>query len=151
MLPHQKPGISNQALVFMRDVKEFASRMDILVKSAILNNTPVEKWFGPRFFVPWNFLNNLISTIWDSFHGGASLLYLFFSVTVGNNAKTEQITLKIINLLKKTKNSTNFTQYWIHVWSSNEVGQNTGLVYLLIGRRAKCKSVGMKKHLDLFS
>ena len=36
------------------------------------DNTPAEKWFGLRIFVPWNFLKNLISTIWDSFHGGAS-------------------------------------------------------------------------------
>ena len=50
MLPHQTPGISNQALVFMRDVKIFTSRTDILVKSAIFDNTPAEKWFGPRFF-----------------------------------------------------------------------------------------------------
>ena len=45
---------------------------DILVKSAIFDNTPAEKWFGLRILVPWNFLKNLISTIWDSFHGGAS-------------------------------------------------------------------------------
>ena len=55
----------------------FASRMDILVKSVIFDNTPAEKWFGPRFFVPWNFLKNLISTIWESFHYG---------VTDGQNA-----------------------------------------------------------------
>ena len=50
MLPHQTPGISNQAQVFIRDVKMFASRTDILVKSAIFDNTPAGKWFGPRFF-----------------------------------------------------------------------------------------------------
>ena len=50
MFPHQTPGISNQALVFMRDVKMFASRTDISVKSAIyFYNTPAEKWFRPRF------------------------------------------------------------------------------------------------------
>ena len=43
MLPYQTPGISNQALVFMRDVKMFASWMDILVKSAIFDNTPAKK------------------------------------------------------------------------------------------------------------
>ena len=50
ILPYQTPGISNQALVFMRDVKMFTSRTDILVKkSAIFYNTPAKKWFGPRF------------------------------------------------------------------------------------------------------
>ena len=29
MLPYQTPGILNQALVFMRDVKMFGSRTDI--------------------------------------------------------------------------------------------------------------------------
>ena len=97
MLAHQTPGISNQALGFMRDVKMFASRTDILVKSAIFDNTPAEKWFGPKGFVPWNFLKNPISTIWDRFDGGASLSYdPFFSVTDGQNPKTELITL-IIN------------------------------------------------------
>ena len=52
MLPYQTPGISKQALVFMRDVKMFASWTSILVKSAIFDNTPAETWFGPRFFVP---------------------------------------------------------------------------------------------------
>ena len=51
MLPHQTPGISNQAQVFMRDVKIFASRTDILVKSATLYSTPAGKWSGPRFVV----------------------------------------------------------------------------------------------------
>ena len=47
-------------------------------------------------FVPWNFLNKLISTIWDSFHGGASPSYdLFFNVTDGQNANTELITLGV--------------------------------------------------------
>ena len=42
-----------------------------------------------RFFVPWNFLKNLISTIWDSFHGGASPSYdLYFCVTDRQNANT---------------------------------------------------------------
>ena len=72
MLPYQTPEISNQALVFMRDVKMFASLTDISVKSAIFDNIPAGKWFGPRFCVPSNFLKNLISTTWDSFHGGAS-------------------------------------------------------------------------------
>ena len=89
MLSYQTPGISNQTLVFMRDVEMFASRTDILVKSAIFDNTPSEKGFGPRIVVPSNFLENLISTIWDSFHGGASPSYdLFFSVTDGQNANT---------------------------------------------------------------
>ena len=42
MLPHQTPGISNQALVFMTVVKMFTSRTNILVKSAIFNSTPAE-------------------------------------------------------------------------------------------------------------
>ena len=50
MLPYQTPGNSNQALVFMRDVKMFASRTAILVKSANFDNTHAEKWFGPRLF-----------------------------------------------------------------------------------------------------
>ena len=67
MLPYlQTPGISNQALVFMRYENVLVT--DILAKSTIFDHTPVEKWFGPRIFVPWNFLKNLISTIWDSFH-----------------------------------------------------------------------------------
>ena len=68
----------------------FTSRTDILAKSAIFDHTPVEKWFGPRIFVQsGNFLKNLISTIWDSFHGGASPSYdLFFNVTDGQNANT---------------------------------------------------------------
>ena len=68
----------------------FASRTDILVKSAIFDNTPAEKWFSPRLFVPWNFLKKLISTI----HGGEGLSYdLFFNVTDGQNANTELIPL----------------------------------------------------------
>ena len=87
MLSYKKRGISNQVLVFMRDVKIFVSQTDILAKSAIFDNTPVEKWFDPRIFVPWSFLKNLIPTIWDSFHGGASPPYgFFFSVTDGQNA-----------------------------------------------------------------
>ena len=82
MLPYQTPGVLNQALVFMRDVKMFASRTDILIKSAIFDNTPAKKWFGPRICVPWNFLKNLIPTIWDSFHDGASSSYdIFFTVS----------------------------------------------------------------------
>ena len=50
-----------------------------------------------RTFVPWNLLNNLFSTIWDSFHGGASPSYdLFDNVTDGQNANTELITLYTI-------------------------------------------------------
>ena len=68
--------------------------MDILAKSAIFDHTRAEKWLGPRMFVPWNFLTNLISTIWDSFHGGASHSYdLFFNVTDGQITNTEMITL----------------------------------------------------------
>ena len=88
------PGISNQALVFMRDVKMFAERTDILAKSVILGNAPAEKWFGLRFVVPWDFLKNLFSTSWDSFHGGANpSYYFFFSVTDGQNANAGLITL----------------------------------------------------------
>ena len=43
MLSYQTPGISNQALVFMRDVKMIAKRTDVLAKSAIFDDTPVEK------------------------------------------------------------------------------------------------------------
>ena len=40
MLPYQTPRISNQAVVFIRDVKMFESRTDILVlKSAIFDNS----------------------------------------------------------------------------------------------------------------
>ena len=39
------PGISNQALVFKRDVKLFVSRTDILVQSFIFDHTPAEKLF----------------------------------------------------------------------------------------------------------
>ena len=82
IIPYQTPGISNQALIFMRDVKMFASRMDIGYKVQFLTTPLCKKWFGPRYFVPWIFLKNQISTIWDSFHGGASPSYdLFFSVT----------------------------------------------------------------------
>ena len=52
MLPYHTPGISNQAIVFMRAVKIFASWMDILIKSASFDNTSAEKWFGPRIVVP---------------------------------------------------------------------------------------------------
>ena len=69
------PRISNQAVVFMRDVKKFASQTDISVKSAIFDNTPAERWFGLKMFVPLNFLENLISAIWDRFIGGASPSY----------------------------------------------------------------------------
>ena len=45
--------------------------------------------------VPWNFLTNLISTIWDSFHGAASPSYdLFFNETDVQNANTELIKLR---------------------------------------------------------
>ena len=79
----------------MRDVKILASWTDILGKSASFYNTHAKKWFGPSIFVTWNFLKNLrISTIWDSFHGGASPSYdLFFSVADGQNANAELITL----------------------------------------------------------
>ena len=95
MLPHQTPGISlNQALVFMRDVKIFASDGHFGKKSAIFDNTPVEKRFGPWIFCTVKLSENLISTIWDRFHGGASLSYdPFFSVTDRQIANTELITL----------------------------------------------------------
>ena len=75
ILPYQTPGISNQALVLMIDVKIFAKRTDIVAKSAIFDHIPAGKWFSSRICVPWNFLKNLISTIWDSFSGGASPSY----------------------------------------------------------------------------
>ena len=40
-----------------------------------VDNTPTEKWNHLRNFSPWNFLTNLMSVIWDSFHG----LYMTFS------------------------------------------------------------------------
>ena len=87
MLPYETPGNSNQLQVFMRDVKKLASRTDILAKCAIFDNTPADEWFGPKVFVPWDFLKNIISTIWDSFHGGESPSYdFFFSVTDGQSA-----------------------------------------------------------------
>ena len=52
MLSYQTPGISNQALVFIRDVKMFAYQTDILAKSAICDNTPAGKWFGLTISVP---------------------------------------------------------------------------------------------------
>ena len=42
-LPYQTPGIQNHALVFVRDVNIFTSLMDILAKSAILDNSPTKK------------------------------------------------------------------------------------------------------------
>ena len=66
----------------------FPSRTDISVKIVIFDSTPAEQSFGPRIVVPWNFLKNLISTIWDSVHGGERPSYdLFFSVTDGEYAK----------------------------------------------------------------
>ena len=42
---------------------------------------------GQIIFVPWNFLKNLIATVWGSFHGGASPSYdLSFNVTDRQNA-----------------------------------------------------------------
>ena len=72
----------------MRDVKMFASRTDILAKSAIFGNTPVEKW------LVWEFCTLELSeepssTIWDSFYGGESPTYdFFFSVTDGQSANS---------------------------------------------------------------
>ena len=45
--------------------------MDILAKCVIFINTPAENG-SVENVVPWNFLKNLIYTIWNSFHGGAS-------------------------------------------------------------------------------
>ena len=93
MLPYQTPGISNQALQFSWDGKMFVSWTDIFAKRAIFDNTPADKWFNLRIFVPWNFLKYLISTVWDSFHGSESPSYdSFFSVTDGQNANLELIT-----------------------------------------------------------
>ena len=74
----------------------FASRTDILVKKT---NNFLQHRCGKMgsvldFFLPLNFLKNLISTIWDRFYGGASPSYdIFFSVTDGQNANTKLITL----------------------------------------------------------
>ena len=54
MLPCQTPKISNQALVFLRDVKMFASQMGHFGKKFNFYNNPVAKWFGSRICVPWN-------------------------------------------------------------------------------------------------
>ena len=48
-------------------------------KGAIFDNTPAEKWTGPRIAVSGNFLKNLISIIWDSFYGGENPSCDFFS------------------------------------------------------------------------
>ena len=102
-LLYQTPGISNQALVFVRDIKMFTSRTDILAKSAIFDNTPAEKWFGPSIFASWNFLKDPISTLWDSFHGGESPSYDFFiCVMDGQNANPKLITLWNVSLPQGT-------------------------------------------------
>ena len=63
-------------------------------KAQFFTTPPAGKWFGPRIFVPRNFLKKLISAIFDSFHGGESPSYdFFFSVTEGQNANTELITI----------------------------------------------------------
>ena len=59
--------ILNQALVYVRDVKKIVPRTDILAKSAMFDDTPAGKSFTPRIFAHWNFLQNLISIIRDSF------------------------------------------------------------------------------------
>ena len=41
MIPYQTPGNSNQALLFMRDVKIFASGTDILAKKIKFWTTPL--------------------------------------------------------------------------------------------------------------
>ena len=96
MPPHQTPGISNQALVFMTDVKMFAQRTDILVKSAIFNSNPAGKWFGPIMLYLETFWKPKFSTIWNRFHGGTRPSYeLFVIVMYGQNGNTELITLSM--------------------------------------------------------
>ena len=57
------PGISNQTLVFMTDVKMFALlRVDILGKGAIFTTPACGKLFGP--------------TIRNSFDGSAIVLHI---------------------------------------------------------------------------
>ena len=81
----------------MRDVKMVGVTDGHFGKECHFLPHPWGKWFSPRIFVPWKFLKNLISIIWDSFHGGASPSYdLFFNVTDGQNANTELITLSIV-------------------------------------------------------
>ena len=48
---HQRSGISNQAvlIVFVSDVKIYASQTYILPKSAIFYNTPAENGMGKDF------------------------------------------------------------------------------------------------------
>ena len=113
MLPYQTPGISNQALVFMRDVKMFASWTDIFVKSAIFDNTPAEKWFGPRIFVTWNFLQNLISTFWDSFHG--TLHMTFSSVSQMDKMLTLNWSHSITNSVSRT-----LYRFVHHTWGASK-------------------------------
>ena len=81
MLPYQTPAwnFKPSSSFHERNVKMFASRTDILVKSVIFDNTPAGNGY--------RFLKNLISTIWDTFHGGAIPSYdTFCSVTDGQNA-----------------------------------------------------------------
>ena len=65
MLPYQTPGISNQALVFMRDVKMFASRTDMLVKGVIFDNTPAEFFLGGLSDPPFKSLSISIHVFGD--------------------------------------------------------------------------------------
>ena len=55
-LPYKTPGISNQALVFVRNVKTSASQKNILA----FWQHPCQKWFNPSIFALWNVLKNLL-------------------------------------------------------------------------------------------
>ena len=56
-VPYQTPRISNQALVFMRVVKNIMSQTDILVKSAILKMVPSQNLCTLKLSEQPNFYN----------------------------------------------------------------------------------------------
>ena len=66
-------------------------------KNAIIDSTPAEKWFGPGFSAPWNFLNKFLTTlvIWDTYaYGGGNFPSdVYFSVLDEQNAEIQLITL----------------------------------------------------------
>ena len=91
---YQTPGISNQALVFMRVVKKCLHNGRIFWQKVQFFTTPLwKKWFGPwNCLYPWNFLKNLQSGIVfmvvQALHND-----LFFNVTDG-----QMLTLTLIYL-----------------------------------------------------
>ena len=86
-LPYQTSGISNQALVFVTDVKICGSQTDIWAKSAIFDNTPAVKWFSPRIFIPLELFKEPNLSNRDTKHECRSVpTEVFVSVTDGQNA-----------------------------------------------------------------